>query len=153
MPGRHKLGSLFVVAAAVLLVLLPATAWAKAGDIFVVDQTAFGGSVIRVDPATGAQSPLASGGSFIEPSSIVFDSQGQLLVVDTEAFGGTTGGVIRVDPVTGAQTPLASGAPFANPSGIALDLQGRILVTDAFALGGSAIIAVDPVTGTQTPVA
>ena len=44
-----------------------------AGDILVADASAFDGSggVIRVDPITGAQTTVSSGGSLVAPFDIV----------------------------------------------------------------------------------
>jgi sugar lactone lactonase YvrE len=43
------------------------------GSIIVVDPSAFGGQggVVRVDPLTGAQTVISSGGIFIEPAAVV----------------------------------------------------------------------------------
>jgi hypothetical protein len=54
------------------------------GDLLVVDHGAFGGGggIIRVDPATGTQTVLASGGFFGDPLGIAIAADGDLLVVD-----------------------------------------------------------------------
>jgi NHL repeat len=67
--------------------------------------------VIRVNPTTGAQATVSSGGSFVDPSGIAVEADGDILVADANAFGGG-GGVIRVDPATGAQTTVSSGSSF-----------------------------------------
>jgi glucose/arabinose dehydrogenase len=127
------------------------------GDILVADITAFGGSIIRVNPLTGAQTTVSSGGSFVDPFGIAIAANGDLLVADASAFGGP-GGIIRVDPGTGAQTTVSSGGSFVNPSGIAIAANGDLLVADSAAFGGpcpigcGGIIRVDPGTGAQTTV-
>lgn len=42
------------------------------GDILVADINAFGGpgGIIRVDPVTGAQTTVSSGGSFVAPTAV-----------------------------------------------------------------------------------
>jgi hypothetical protein len=89
------------------------------GDILVADTDAFGGGggVIRVDPATGAQTAVSTGGSFVDPAGIAVEADGDILVADFGAFG--SGGVIRVDPTGGAQTTVSTGCSFANPRGVA----------------------------------
>ena len=93
----------------------------NAGDILLVDEEAFGeaGGVIRVEPTTGIQTPVSSGGLFVDPQGIAIDASGNIFVVDDEAFE-ETGGVIRVDPITGVQTPISSHQFFEDPVGIAV---------------------------------
>jgi hypothetical protein len=140
---------------------------AASADIVVADQDAFGGSggLIRVDPATGARTTISEntsplgGPDFANPSDVVLAGNGDLLVVDTQAFAGAGGGVIRVNPVTGARTTVSensspSGGPsFVDPFGIALAANGDILVADQNAFGGGGgVIRVDPVSGARTTV-
>ena len=91
------------------------------GDLYVADESAHLGSgmVLRVDPVTGAQDSVRSGGSFVDPLGIAFEPGAGLVIVDPNAYGGG-GGVTRVDPASGAQVPLASGGSFSNPTGIAV---------------------------------
>jgi sugar lactone lactonase YvrE len=161
-PGRAlRAPRLAVLVAAAALVLVPAADAAaialSPGDILVADQLAVGGSggVIRVDPASGAQTTVSSGGSFVHPSGVALEADGDILVADYSAFGGDDGpgGVIRVDPASGAQTTVSSGGSFATPFGVALEADGDILVVDQDAFGGSGgVIRVDPASGAQTPV-
>jgi sugar lactone lactonase YvrE len=127
----------------------PATA--DPGDIIVADHEAFGGTggLIRVDPESGIRTQISSN-SFPEgpptfggpgaasdggPRGIVFDADGDILVTDIRAFGGS-GGIIRVDPESGIRTAVSSnsfpeGSPyFENPSAIALEADGDILIGD-----------------------
>ena len=112
------------------------------GDILVADPGA--GAVIRVDPASGAQTTVSSGGIFAFPLGIAVEADGNILVADFIA-----GAVIRVDPATGAQTTVSSGGSFINATGIAVEADGNILVVDSAAV---AVIRVDPATGVQTTV-
>jgi streptogramin lyase len=125
------------------------------GDIVVLDAEAFGftGGVIRVDPVSGAQTTVTSGGSFVIPRGLALEADNDILVVDPEAFGGP-GGVIRIDPVSGAQTTVSSGGSFVNPAAIAVEPDGNIVISDAGAFGGTpgAVIRVDPLSGAQTTV-
>ncbi len=134
------------------------------GHILVVDVDAFGGTggVIRVDPVTGARTTVsenaspAGGPSFDNPLRLALEVDGDILVADEDAFGGT-GGVIRVDPVTGARTTVTSnatgGPALADPFGIAVEQSGQIVVADSDAFGGSGgVLRVDPVSGARTTV-
>jgi sugar lactone lactonase YvrE len=130
------------------------------GDIFVVDTdlSGVGSKVIRVNPLTGARSLVSRNASpagapdFAWPWGLTLDPNGDLLVSDRMAFGGT-GGIIRVNPITGVRTTVSSNATGAGPSfqapgDLVFDC-GAILVNDFFA---QAVYRVDPVTGDRTTV-
>src|SRR5882762_7131444 len=92
------------VLAPVLLILLFASSPVSAvtinpGDILVVDPNALGGNggIFKIDPATGAQTIVSSGGFFQEPVGIVIEADGNIVVTDRTGF------VIRVNPATGIQ--------------------------------------------------
>src|SRR3954454_11780380 len=137
------------------------------GDILVVDPAAYpgaGGGVIRVNPVTGARTPVsqnaapAGGPSFVDPFGIALAANGDILVTDQNAFGGG-GGVIRVNPVTGARTAVSDnttqpGFPnFDAPWGIDTEADGNIVVADPGTFGGGGgVIRVNPVTGVRTAV-
>jgi hypothetical protein len=141
-------------------------ALAPNGDILVADEDAFEGfgGIIRVDPATGARTTLSASGepaggpSFLQPVGIAVAPNGDLLVTDEDAYGGT-GGVMRVDATSGARTTIsANAAPvggtlFGQPYGIALAPSGQILVADFEAFDGAGgLLRVDPTTGARTVV-
>ena len=89
----------------------------------VVDPNAAGGSgaVINVNPSTGDQTIVSSGGAFSDPYGIAYSPgpPSRLLVADPSASGGT-GAVFVVDSATGAQQVLSSGGSFVEPTGIAV---------------------------------
>jgi hypothetical protein len=100
--------------------VLACVAWASpaaeaADEILVTDRDAFGGGggVFRVDPVTGTRSVLShnahplGGPSFVEPTGMVLDVSGHLLVADAEAFQDDGGGVILIDRLTGERTTLS----------------------------------------------
>jgi len=125
------------------------------GDLLVADFSGpsgflngIGGGVIRIDPTTGAQTVVSSGGLFGSPRAIAIDASGDILVPINpilDAQFGRPSGVIRVNPQTGAQTAVSSGGLIVDPIGIAIESNGDILVTDS-----SGIIEIDPITGAQT---
>jgi sugar lactone lactonase YvrE len=111
------------------------------GDIIVADPgigvNPSHKAVKAVDPVTGAASTVSSAGMLVFPADVAFADDGDILVVDRDAFG-AEGGIIRIDSVTAAQTAVsnneishAAGGKqlFSNP--IALDRKGGSLyVTD-----------------------
>src|SRR5688500_1962954 len=124
------------------------------GDIVVVDGFAFGtpgtldpsGGVIRVDPATGAQAAIASGGFIFNPVGMALEADGHILIGNP---GLDASNVLRIDPATGTQTIAASGGYVVYPFDLAVEADGHILIADPSA---RAIIRVHPVTGAQTIV-
>jgi streptogramin lyase len=153
------LAALAVLAA---LALLPAAGAGAVtlspGDVVVTDTANVGfpgNRVIRIDPVDGVPTPISVGGSLSAPLGVALEEDGDILVADTNAFGGS-GGVIRIDPATGTQTMVSSGGSFVDPSGIAIEPDGDVLVADINAgePGGvsGAVIRVDPATGAQTTV-
>ena len=108
------------------------------GRLFVVDYRREGpgdGQVIRVNPATGAQTVASTGNFFSEPIGLALAPNGKLLVVDDNASGDNTGALIEVNPTTGAQRVVSSNAIssldlFDDPYDVAVNRRGRILVAD-----------------------
>jgi DNA-binding beta-propeller fold protein YncE len=139
------------------------------GSLVVADlgvPNAKDGAIIRVDPLTGVQSLVSSGGEFYDPAGIAVAPDGQLYVVDNRAPD-NEGAVIRVDPRTGAQTLVTErrDLPGFNeldlPFGIALEGDGDLIVTNRVSpdqipanctpLGK--VVRVDPLTGLQFEIA
>lgn len=120
------------------------------GDILVADLNAFGGpgGIFRVDPNTGAQTVVSSGGYFIGPAGIAIAANGDLLIANAGGGSSGPGSIIRVNPITGAQAIVSSGDNLANPVGLAIAANGDLFVVD----GDGGIIRIDPSTGVQTLV-
>jgi uncharacterized repeat protein (TIGR03803 family) len=103
--------------------------------IYVTDHgssPAIAAKVIAIDPLTGLQTVVSSGGNLVHPDGLAVDpGTGSLIVADAESGGGA---LIRVDPGTGIQTVLVSantGAPFQFPTHVTIDPgTGDYLVTD-----------------------
>jgi DNA-binding beta-propeller fold protein YncE len=136
------------------------------GDILVVDRSAFGGGggVMRVDRTTGARTPVSENAApaglpnFEEPAGIALAPNGDILIADENAFGGS-GGIIRVDPMSGARTTLsANGSPaggpsFEQPVSIAIAPGGDLFVVDEDAYGGTGgVMRVSATTGARTTI-
>jgi sugar lactone lactonase YvrE len=123
------------------------------------------GAVIRVDPLTGRQSLVSSGGEFFDPAGLAVAPDGQIYVVDNRAPD-NDGAVIRVDPRTGAQTIVTerSHEPGRReldlPFGIAIESDGNLVVSNRVSplelpllcpvLGK--VVRVNPLTGDQARV-
>jgi DNA-binding beta-propeller fold protein YncE len=80
-----------------------------------------------VDPSTGRQSTLSSGGLFSDPGDVAFLPDGRLVVTDFTAFGGG-GGIIVVDPDSGQQHKAVAATEFNRPFGVAAEANGRVVV-------------------------
>ena len=74
------------------------------GDIIVADSVHQ--TVKAVDPVTGAASQITNA-AFAAPYDVTFADDGDIFVVDRDAFGGT-GGIRRLESTTGAQTAVTS---------------------------------------------
>ncbi len=126
------------------------------GDLVVADSLNF--RVVKVDPTSGAVTPLSSGGSFVLPTGLTFDRNGDILVVDRDAFD-ENGGVIRIDHVTGIQTVVsnntisgAAGGKKAFGDPIALDRKGNNVYVVDYGRKPSDLIKVNLDTGKETVV-
>jgi hypothetical protein len=118
------------------------------GDLVVVDNQT--GAVLRVDPATGAQTFILGGPSFFD---IATEENGRFAAT----FTGITGsGAGEIDPVAASFTPLVTGDPWSSPLGVAAGKAGHILAADKFAFvgcsTGGTVFDVDPASGTAIAV-
>jgi hypothetical protein len=106
--------------------------------------------IIGIDPATGAQSLIATSGNFVLPLIMREGPDDQLYVVDSLALG--TGAVIAVDPSTGEQRVVATGGNINGPDALAIDNANGVLY--AANVGGSApsLVKIDLSTGLQSLV-
>ena len=109
------------------------------GDILFADSgnALDGGFIIKVDPNSGQETVLSSGGLLQLPFAPLIDSTGQIVVSDS-------GRLIRINPKTGIQTLIATNrrGSLGYPFGMALSQSGAILVANLHA-----IIQVNPVNG------
>jgi outer membrane protein assembly factor BamB len=107
--------------------------------------------VVAIDPKTGVQSVLSSGGLFALPTGLQEIFNETLYVCDQNSQ--TSGAVIEVNPRTGAQTLIATGGYIAGPEAMQY-MNGKLFVADApLAVGSSAqanVVEINPHTGKQT---
>ena len=93
------------------------------GNVYVADEC--GGAVFRITPG-GTTTRI---GGFGMPDDVVFDAQGNMLVIDLKP---SIHALIRVLQGTGArQTLLANG--LIEPQGLVIDARGNIYVSDDYA--------------------
>ena len=124
------------------------------GDIIVADSV--NKALKSIDPVTGAATLLFSG-SFAFPADVAFADDGDIFVVDRDAFGGP-GGIRRIDSVTGTQTAISSNSLSEAAGGkqlfkqpIALEREGdSLFVADYYP--PRKVIEVDIATGKQSLV-
>jgi hypothetical protein len=98
------------------------SAWVAGPDglLFVVDEgpvtdeapalMVFDGRLLRVDPVTGDQTVVSSGGMLVNPVAVVLEPTGELLVLSiwSDAFGSDADTLIRIDPSTGRQSLVSA---------------------------------------------
>jgi streptogramin lyase len=116
-------------------------------------------SLIRIDPTTGYRTVVSSsfrgsGLSFLSPTSVSVQANGDLLVVDE-----SRNSLFRVDPTTGNRTVISgcidascssqvgAGAIFDDPHDLAIEMSGDVILFDA-AL--DAVFRVDATTGDRS---
>lgn len=121
------------------------------GDLVVTDD--LGPAILRVDPGTGSQTTITSGGLLGRPVAVAIEETGNILVVDGFRFGPNGSQIIRVDPATGGQSVVSAGGTMLDPHDIAIDSDGSLLIADFSGPNGlGGILRVDAVTGAQTVV-
>jgi hypothetical protein len=100
------------------------------GTIFVVDPLAtVGPAIVAIDPNTGAQSVLCSGGLLSFPADIRQAPDGDTLyIADTFAGPDGTGAIIAVDPSTCDQTLITSDPAILGPGGLQFEDADRLIV-------------------------
>ena len=154
--ARRPLRFPIIARNAAVLVALGSLVWAWAaasprpGDILVTDRASL--TLLVVNPVSGAQSVLTSGGLLTRPEAVAANSAGEIFVVNRDRFGAGSK-IVKVSPLTGAQSLLSSNALLLDPNDVAIEASGRLLVADfsgPFGLGG--IFRINQVTGALSTV-
>ncbi len=91
------------------------------------------GALVLVDPTTGVQHPIATSIPLLDPSGVVAEPTGVLLVTEATNPQPGNAAVLAVEPHTGTVTVLATGAPIVDPRGIAFTATGDVVVADSAA--------------------
>jgi len=154
------------------LLAIPAAWWPNpplaraqaSGDLLVVDRSAGTGAMgalFSVNPSTGARIRISDFGNAVQgptgvdPSGLIVEATGSILVIDMAAGTGGLGALFRVDPATGSRSILsdfgnaAQGTIGSSPRKVALESSGNLLVVDA---GARKLFRVDPSAGSRTVV-
>jgi sugar lactone lactonase YvrE len=109
-------------------------------------------SLVRVDPATGNQTVLSTGGLLNSCVGIAVDASGAIWVsagVDDEVSGNEA--IVQVDPVTGVQTLVTSGGVVGTPFFLVAGPVGPVACADGADNDGDGFVdAADP--GCLSPV-
>lgn len=100
------------------------------------------GRIVRVDPATGAEEVISSGGYLDDPKGIALAPSGDLIVVDLDNHV-----LLRVDPFTGAQQVVTGGGWLSDPYAVAVDNDDQAFVTN---LNSGDVVRVDLASGQQS---
>jgi Tol biopolymer transport system component len=123
------------------------------GDIIVVTGALASARVIQIDPGTGSQTLISSGGLLGTPAAVAIEASGSILVVDGDRFGPNGPKIVRVDPLTGAQSIVSARGLLLNPHDIAIEPDGNLLIADFSApIGYGGIFRVNVQTGDQRDI-
>jgi glucose/arabinose dehydrogenase len=125
------------------------------GSLLVADRgadvgaTATDGAIYRVSATTGLiTATLASGPPLVNPTGLVLEASGDVLVIDADAVvNGSNGHVFRWQRSGGNLVPLSGCRKFNNPARAVVDGSGDIFVVDADSAGSGAVLRIDPLTG------
>ena len=124
------------------------------GTIYVADAL---GGVIRLEPGTAAQTPVASNRYFNRPHAIAV-SGASIYVADVASPTASVGKgrIIHVDSATGRLRVLTEGQYLAGPTALAVEGSGALAVGDPNApisvpggLPEGSVVRVDPLSGAQ----
>jgi len=135
-----------------------AVAVAPHGDIFVAD--AFG-PIFRVNPRSGAQSLISSGGYLQRPQGLAVRGN-DIYVTDvaTSDMNFGVGRIIRIDMQSGQQSILSEAGILVGPVGITVESDGNLFVGDPYTINPEStdqfdggIIRIDKNTGAQKLIA
>jgi hypothetical protein len=99
-------------------------------------------ALIAVDPVTGVQQTVASGGILSVPFGIAAERAGTVLIANGQQ-------IIRVDPQSGSQSVAATGGLLRVPIAVAVGENGNIFVADIM----GSVVRINSRTGQQTLLA
>lgn len=139
------------LAAVLFASAFPSAAELRPGDIIVA--TGASARILQVDPRTGSQTVITSGGLLGRPIAVAIEAAGTILVVDGDRFGPHGPQIVRVDPVTGGQSIVSAGGILLDPHDIAIDAGGNLFIADFTApRGAGGIIRIGQPDGAQSVV-
>jgi sugar lactone lactonase YvrE len=89
------------------------------------------GALTLVDPDTGVQRTIATSAPLLDPSGIVVEASGTMLVAEATNPQQGNAAILAVEPRTGTVTTISTGAPIADPRGVAITTDGDLVVADS----------------------
>jgi len=114
------------------------------GDLAAADGT---GAIFGLDPETGAQWLVASGPELSNPTDLMVESDGSLLVMWERSRR-----LMRLNPANGQQQVVSAAGQFVEPSGIAVSNAGELYVADWHMWPPGFVHRVDQRTGGLTTI-
>jgi hypothetical protein len=113
--------------------------------------------VVAIDPVTGVETVVSSGGSLTDAWGIAVEADGSILVTQNTVL-------YRINPSNGTQTIVSTGGRMIGAGGLTVGPNGQIYVATqitGFPRGSlpnsstiaSGVVRIDPVTGQQTVIA
>src|SRR5262249_20334153 len=97
--------------------------------------------IVRLDPVSGYQTVISSGGLLVNIQGIACGPDGMLYVASYSSHA-----IVRVDPATGAQGLVSQGDNLVWPLGVGAAPDGSIWVSGDLS---HVIVRIDPVDGSQ----
>lgn len=92
------------------------------------DEVAFGqgGVILHIDHRNESMTVVPGSDQLQDPSELLVEESGSLLVADFQGFGGT-GAIYRIDPATGNRQTILSGEPLKEPVALAVTPNGMYI--------------------------
>jgi hypothetical protein len=126
-------------------------AQASNGNLFVLDETAFGtGAIFQLDVQKGTLTVFSKGnGLFDHPVDLTLDQNGNLIVINQTVHSSNPGTIVEVDHQTGAATLVSPHGIGPGLTSGAVNLNHGIIYVGAMTVGNSPgqIFFFDPATG------
>jgi hypothetical protein len=100
---------------------------------------------VKVDPVTGTQSLISSGGNLLLPIGIAVDDSDHIYVSDASSFAGRPQDLLMaIDSATGTQTLINTTDTLHIPTGLDVDGNGKLIVANN---RSATVLQVNPSTG------
>jgi streptogramin lyase len=133
---KGRIGTALAACAIAACAVLPASAAAAPGDLYVTDYS--NDALYRIDPNTGGVTLVVQDAVlFNSPAGLTFDQSGKLLVATYES------GLVRVDPQSGVVVPVVGDPPLEQATGVAVTRGRNIFLSDQGLDNGGRISRID----------
>ncbi len=122
-------------------------ALAADGDLFIANRVLSESVIVKINPTTGVDRIVSSGGALFNVESMAVDFNGDLLAADRG-----TSRIVRINPATKAQVTVASFGQDVDLQTIAIRKNREILARVTTADGKRKLIGIDPQTLKQRTI-